>query len=62
MRDMNAAINLKNYIPQELRKSRSVEAVESLTSQALFNSEAKLEQSMKQKRVAVRLTKKVFNL
>ena len=56
-RDENAAINLKNYVPQELRDSRSVEAVESLVSQALFSSDAKLEQPKKQKRVVVRLHK-----
>ena len=55
VRDVNAAINLKNYVPQELRDSRSVEDVESLVSQALFNSDAKLEQPKKQKRVVVRL-------
>lgn len=57
IRDVNAAINLKNYVPQELRKLRSVEVVESLATQALFNSEANLEQPTKQKRVIVRLHK-----
>ena len=60
-RDVNAAINLKNYIPQELREFRSVEAVESLATQALFNSEVKLEQPMKQKVIVVRRNKKVSN-
>lgn len=57
IRDVNAAINLKKYVPKELRDIRSVEAVESLATQALFNSEAKLEQPKKQKRVVVRLRK-----
>lgn len=57
VRDVNAAINLKHYVPKELRDSRSAEAVESLVSQALFNSETSLEQPKKQKRVIVRLRK-----
>ncbi len=63
IRDVNAAINLKKYVPQELRKLRSVEVVESLVSQALFNGEASLEQPKKQKRYIVRCNKeKIFNL
>lgn len=62
IRDVNAAINLKKYVPQELRDIRSVEAVESLATQALFNSEAKLEQPTKQKRYVVRRAKKVPSL
>ena len=57
VRDVNAAINLKSYVPKELRDSRSAEVVESLVSQALFNSETSLEQPKKQKRVVVRLRK-----
>lgn len=57
VRDVNAAINLKNYIPKELRDSRSAEVVESLASQALFNSETSLEQPKKQKCVVARLRK-----
>ena len=49
IRDVNAAVNLKKYVPQELRDIRSVEAIESLATQALFNSEAKLGQPKKQK-------------
>lgn len=62
VRDANAAINLKHYVPKELRDSRSVEVVESLASQALFNSESNLEQPKKQKRYVVRRTKKVLGL
>lgn len=54
IRDVNAAINLKKYVPQELGKLRSAEVVESLASQALFNSEVSLEQPKKQKRYTVR--------
>ena len=62
VRDANAAINLKHYVPKELRDSRSAEVVESLASQALFNSESNLEQPKKQKRYVVRRTKKVLGL
>ena len=62
VRDVNAAINLKHYVPKELRDSRSAEVVESLASQALFNSESNLEQPKKQKRYIVRRTKKVLGL
>lgn len=62
VRDVNAAINLKHYVPKELRDSRSAEVVESLVSQALFNSKANLEQPRKQKRYVVRRTKKVPSL
>jgi len=57
IRDVNAAINLRNYVPQELRDSRSVEVVESLATRALFISEAELEHPMKQKRYVVRRAK-----
>lgn len=62
VRDVNAAINLKHYVPKELRDSRSVEVAESLASQALFNSESNLEQPKKQKRYVVRQTKKILGL
>lgn len=62
IRDVNAAINLKHYVPKELRELRSVEVVESLASQALFNSEASLEQPKKQKLIAMRRKKKVPHL
>ena len=62
IRDVNAAINLKNYVPQELGKLMSAEVVESLASRALFNSEVSLEQPKKQKLIVVRRKKKVPSL
>ena len=44
IRDVNAAINLKNYVPKELRESMPVEDIEELASLALQVSEYSMKQ------------------
>lgn len=44
IRDVNAAINLKNYVPKELRESMPVEDMEALASLALANAEYPMKQ------------------
>ena len=44
IRDVNAAINLKNYVPQELRESMPVEDIDALASLALANAEYPMKQ------------------
>ena len=44
IRDVNAAINLKNYVPKELRESMPVEGIEELAELALQVSEYPLKQ------------------
>ena len=44
IRDVNAAINLKNYIPKELRESMPVEDIDALASLALANAEYPMKQ------------------
>lgn len=44
VRDVNAAINLKNYIPKELRESMPVEDIDALASLALANAEYPMKQ------------------
>ena len=44
IRDVNAAINLKNYVPKELRESMPVEGIEGLAELALQVSEYPLKQ------------------
>ena len=44
IRDINAAINLKNYVPKELRESMPVEGIEALASLALANAEYPIKQ------------------
>ena len=44
IRDVNAAINLKNYVPKELRESMPVEDIEELASLALQVSEYPMKQ------------------
>lgn len=44
IRDVNAAINLKNYVPKELRESMPVEDIDVLASLALANAEYPMKQ------------------
>ena len=44
IRDVNAAINLKNYVPKELRESMPVEDIDALASLALSNAEYPMKQ------------------
>ena len=44
IRDVNAAINLKNYVPKELRESMPVEDIDALASLALANAEYPVKQ------------------
>ena len=47
IRDVNAAINLKNYVPKELRESMPVEGIDVLASLALANAEYPMKQEIR---------------
>ena len=46
VRDVNAAINLKNYVPKELRESMPVEDIDELAKRALQVSEYSMKQEL----------------
>ena len=47
IRDVNAAINLKNYVPKELQESMPVEDIDVLASLALANAEYPMKQEIR---------------